>query len=364
MKSLPTLAALLLVVALGLDARPQADLPATSTQARTLYRAGHQALDRQDWIAAVRQFRALEAELRHAGAAGRDAALYWQAYALSRSGERAGAGGLAQKLLAEFPDSAWADDAAELLGAASDDEGARLMALDALLLSTPAQAVPILEDVLAGDGNERIKRRALFILVQLAPVAAADAVERILAGSASAALRREAIQTLALAGDEAATQRLVAYYRRENDVALKRAVIDAGLLGGRAELVLEVARSETDTELQSHAIRVLGALGESARVAELLPALRDADSSRSALDTLAIAGQVEALAGVVRGDAPLPLRVHAVRALSIAGSDRRLATLISLYREQQQPELRRALLHALSASGEPAALEAIGAALR
>jgi hypothetical protein len=182
--------------------------------------------------------------------------------------------------------------------------------------------------VLDGKHSDRIKKRALFVLVQIAPAAAGEAIGRILAGDASPALKREAIQTLALAGDSSAGQRLAAYYRTEKDPAgLKRAVIDAGLVGGRTDLVLEVARSESDAELQSHAIRVLGAMGQAAQVAELLPQLTDIDAQRSAVDALAIAGEVAALAGVVRGKGSLPLRLHAVRALSIAGSDQRVSTL-------------------------------------
>lgn len=359
------LLALCLALAAGVGARPDADLPSASAQARNLYRSGHEALDRQDWLAAVRQFRALEAELARRGDEGRDAALYWQAYALERGGDAAGAGGIAQKLLAEFPDSAWADDAGELLGTSGgDDDSARLMALDALLVSSPQQALPILREVLAGRSNDRIKKRALFILVQLAPAHAGDAIAAILAGEASAALKREAIQTLALAGDASAGARLIAYYGREVDPSLKRAVIDAGLLGDRVDLVLQIARSERDAELQSHALRVLGAMGQAARLAELLPGLTDADAQRSAVDALAIAGEVDALAALVRGDGALRLRLHAVRALSIAASERRVQTLVALYQEQQQAEVRRALLHALSASGDEAALEAIGETLK
>ena len=342
------IAAFWLLCAAPAQALPGADLPSASAPARELYRAGHAALDRQDWLGAVQQFRTLEAELARTRAAGRDAALYWQAYALDRSGDHAGASGLGQKLLAEFPDSAWADDAAELLDAsAGADDSERIMALDALMLSAPERAAPILLGVLDGKHSERIKTRALFVLVQIAPAAAG-----------------EAIQTLALAGDSSAGQRLAAYYRTEQDPVLKRAVIDAGLVGGRTDLVLEVARSESDAELQSHAIRVLGAMGQAARVAELLPQLTDIDAQRSAVDALAIAGEVATLAGVVRGDGTLPLRLHAVRALSIAGSDARVPTLIALYQEQPQPEIRRALLHALSASGDEAALKAIGETLR
>ncbi len=362
----PWIAAFWLLCAAPAQALPGADLPSASAPARELYRAGHAALDRQDWLAAVQQFRTLDAELARLRAAGRDAALYWQAYALDRSGDHAGASGLGQKLLAEFPDSAWADDAAELLDASAGagDDSERIMALDALMLSAPEQATPILVGVLDGKHSERIKKRALFVLVQIAPAAAGEAIGRILAGDGSTALKREAIQTLALAGDASAGRRLADYYRSEQDQALKRAVIDAGLVGGRTDLVLEVARSESDAELQSHAIRVLGAMGQAARVAELLPQLTDIDSQRSAVDALAIAGEVATLAGVVRGNGTLPLRLHAVRALSIAGSDARVPTLIALYQEQPQPEIRRALLHALSASGDEAALKAIGETLR
>lgn len=356
-----------LLLALGMlaTAAPRDDLPAASQPQQSLYRAGHAALDRQDWLGAVQQFRSLDAELARSNGAGRDAALYWQAYALDRAGDRPGAIGLSQKLLAEFPESAWADDAEELLGgdAAGVGEGDRMMALDALMVSTPDKAVPILKQVLAGDHNDRIKKRALFILVQIAPNAALDAIDAILAGSGSVALKREAIQTLALTGDRQVTPRLIAYYGRETDAGLKRAVIDAGLVGGHADLVLALARSERDPELQSHAIRVLGAMGQSTRVAELLPQLTDSDAQRSAVDALAIAGDTDALAALVRSSAPVKVRVHAVRALNIVPAERSVPVLIALYRDQRDPEIRRTLLHALSASGDDAALKAIGESL-
>ncbi len=339
------------------------DLPTATRQASTLYRFGHAALDRQDWLAAVQQFRSLEGELARSGGSGRDAALYWQAYALDRSGDRAGAIGLSQKLLSEFPDSPWADDAAELMGADSLADESRIMALDSLMISSPDKAVPILSRVLAGDHSERIKKRALFIMVQLDPAAAATAIENILKGEASTALKREAIQTLALAGDASAVGRLAAYYQRESDDGLKRAVIDAGLVGGRPDLVLQLARHETDPELQSHAIRVLGAMGQSAKVAELLPSLTDRDAQRSAIDALAIAGDIASLKAVVSGAQALPLRLHAVRALSMVPPARGVPAMIELYRASQPAEIRRALLHALSASGDSAALEAIGQTL-
>ncbi len=357
---------LLLFLAIPALAMPGDDLPAASGTSQALYRAGHAALDRQDWLGAVQQFRSLDAELARSGKGGRDAALYWQAYALDRAGDRPGAIGLSQKLLAEFPDSAWADDAEELLGgdASGIGEGERMMALDALMVSSPDKAVPILNQVLAGEHNDRIKKRALFILVQIAPHAAVEAIETILAGNGSIALKREAIQTLALAGNEAVTPRLIAYYGREGDPALKRAVIDAGLIGGHVDLVLAVARGESDAELQSHAIRVLGAMGQSARVAELLPQLTDADAQRSAVDALAIAGDSDALAALVRSAAPIKVRIHAVRALNIIPAERSVPVLIALYRDQRDPEIRRTLLHALSASGDDAALKAIGESLK
>ncbi|MBK9654562.1 MAG: HEAT repeat domain-containing protein [Rhodanobacteraceae bacterium] len=339
--------------------------PAAPEPARALYRQGHAALDRQDWLGAVQRFRALEAELARSRSPGRDAALYWQAYALDRSGDRAGAVGLSQKLLADFPDSVWADDANELLGSdgGGDSEADRSMALDALMLSTPEQAVPILVRVLAGEHSDRLKKRALFILVQISPKDAAAAIETILAGNGSPALKREAIQTLALAGDPDVIPRLIDYYGREPDAALKRAVIDAGLVGGHAELVLAIARSERDAELQSHAIRALGAMGQSAKVVELLPQLTDVDAQRSAIDALAIAGNGEALAQLVRGSSSAALRLHAIRALSIVPAERSVPLLIALYREQRDPALRRALLHALGSSGDDAALKAIGETL-
>ncbi|MCB1613945.1 MAG: hypothetical protein KDI60_19630, partial [Xanthomonadales bacterium] len=53
-------------------ALPGEDLPSATRQASSLYRAGHAALDRQDWLAAVQQFRNLEESLARSGGAGRD----------------------------------------------------------------------------------------------------------------------------------------------------------------------------------------------------------------------------------------------------------------------------------------------------
>jgi HEAT repeat protein len=354
---------LLMSMSVSAAAVPGSELPAATQQARALYRAGHAALDRQDWLNAVQQFRNLESELSQSGGSGRDAALYWQAYALDRSGDRAGAIGLSQKLLAEFPVSTWADDAAELIGSDNIAEADRIMALDALMVSSPEKAIPILSRVLAGEHGDQIKKRALFIMVQLSPTAAADEIEKILEGKGSAVLKREAIQTLALAGDRHAVERLSAYYLREQDPTMKRTVIDAALVGGRADLVLQLARRETDPELQSHAIRVLGAMGQSAKVAELLPTLTDRDAQRSAVDALAIAGDVGSLTELVANAKTTAVRIHAVRALSMVPPDRGVPALIELYRQPQPPEVRRALLHALSASGDNAALDAIGQTL-
>lgn len=389
-------AALLLTLALSFGAvawsAPPADLPSAKASSRQLYAAGHAALDRQDWLGALQQFRALESDLARTQAPGRDAALYWQAYALDRTGDRRGAQGLCQKLIADFPDSPWVDDAQELLGTAAKD-GDRLIALDALMATTPERAVPLLKQVLAGAHSDKVKKRALFVLVQLAPSEAGGAIDALLGGNNSPALKREAIQTLALAGKDASMDRLVDYYRRESDASLKRAVLDSGLVSGRADLLVQLAREEHDPELQSHAIRLLGAMGQSAQIVSLYPELSDVDAQRSAIDALAMAGDAGGLAHLAAASGPPALRVHAVRALAIVPAERATPALVglyaaaqpsqvrravidalvvanaadallALYRQEQDPELKRALLHALGTTGNEAALQAIGETLK
>lgn len=378
---------LALLLAGPLAAAPPAELPGSDADARQLYRAGHTALDRQDWVSAARSFRSLESTLARSGAAGRDAALYWQAYALERSGDRRGAAGLAQKLTAEFPSSPWLDDARDLLGVVTEDSD-RLLAVDALMTATPERAVPILREVLNGAHSDSVKKRALFVLVQLAPAEAGEAIDALLTGANSPALKREAVQTLALSGGGGSLERLGDYYARETDASLKRAVLDSALISGRAELIVRLARSERDAELQSHAIRVLGAMGQSQQIAMLFQDLTDPDAQRSAIDALAMAADGAALAQLALGSAAEQLRVHAVRALGIVSAERSVPALLAIYRGQSSPAVRRAvidalvmqhaadallelyrqetnsdhkraLLHALNATGNEAALNAI-----
>lgn len=371
----------------GALAVPAADLPAASATARAAYRDAHAAIDRADWPAAAAQFGALADDLKRSGAAGRDAALYWQAYAEQRTGADVGA--RVQALLAEYPASPWADDAQALLSGAADAE--REVAVDALLGSDPARAVPMLQQVLAGTHSDRVKKRALFVLMQLAPAEAARAIDALLDSASSPALKRDAIQTLALAADARGDAVLRRHYL--SDPELKRAVIDSALVSARAELLSQLVGQEGDVELQAHGIRVLGALGRPDLLLQLYPTLREPAVQRSCIDALAMTGTVAALAEIANGTSAEALRIHAIRSLAVsreaaapaalaqiyggAGSDaiRRAAvdalmlagasdTLATLYRAETHPERQRALLQALKAVGDEAALQAIGERLR
>lgn len=387
MKLAHLLACVWLGIAPGVIAAPSSDLPAASAAARADYRAGHAAIDRADWPAAATQFSALAADLKRTGEAGRDAALYWQAFAMQRNGADVGA--LVRALLDEYPASPWADDAQALLSSAEDSE--REVAVDALLGSDPARAVPMLRQVLAGAHSDRVKKRALFVLMQLAPADAAQAIDALLDSSSSPALKRDAIQTLALAADANGDAVLRRHYHSHPE--LKRAVIDSALVSARGELIGQLVAQESDPDLQAHGIRVLGALGRPDLLLKRYPTLRDAAVQRSCIDALAMTGSVAALAEIAVGASAESMRIHAIRALAVAREDgaadalaqvygaaqtdpiRRASidalmlagaseTLSALYRSESHPEHQRALLQALKALGDDAALKAIDESLR
>ena len=144
------------------------------SQEGTLYAQGTAALDKRDWDTAAKTF-AQAATLKGERA---DAALYWRAYALHKSGRRDDALQSIAALRSAYPRSRWMKDAAALdleIRQASgqappvDAEGTddlKLMALGGLMNADPARALPLIKQMLARSPTDTVRDRAMFVLAQ------------------------------------------------------------------------------------------------------------------------------------------------------------------------------------------------------
>lgn len=394
----PLAFALLCAFASAAAAIPQGGaLASASEPAKTLYREGHDAIERKDWSEAVDRFRALERSQRDAKES-TDAALYWHAYALSQARRSGEAQAIVERLLKAYPDSTWADDARSLVAsgrrgavvADGNDESREedaLMALDALLASGSKRAVPMLQKVLASNHGDKVKSRAMFVLSQYDAQAADAALATILGGNSSTGLKQEAIRMIAAGGRRDSLDRLLPLFRDGTDPKIRQAVIDAWIIGGRGDLLRQAAASENDPRMRKRAIHAMGAVGDRKGLLELFAQVKDEEGQRDVLEGLGIAGGRSELETIARGNAAVEVRAAAVRSLGIAGGKNAADTiasmyagadenirraviegliigggskqLVSLYRQESDRRYKRKLLEAISATGGDEALDVI-----
>ncbi|HET7844136.1 MAG TPA: HEAT repeat domain-containing protein [Xanthomonadales bacterium] len=361
----PLLLALLCAFGASAIARPAADaIETANADARSAYRDGQDAIAREDWSEAVERFRQVERSQRDAKEAA-DAAIYWQAYALTQAKRAEAAKSAVDKLLREYPKSAWADDARALVPARSPAETAAeqreedaLMAIDALLSSGSQRAVPILQKVLASNHSDKVKSRALFVLSQYDSEAADGALQSILSGNGSTKLKQEAIRMIAAGGKRSSLDRLLPLYRESTDPKIRSAVIDAWIIGSRGDLLRQAAATEPDARMRRRAIEAMGAVGDRKGLLELFGQAKDEETQRFVMQGLGIAGGVDELAQIAGSNASPKVRAEAIRAVGIAGGKRGAEQVVGWY-ASGDAQIRNAVIESLMISGESKQLVAL-----
>jgi hypothetical protein len=365
MKFQTRMLAIALGVALTMSSTPSPAAPQAKDGAplaepsKSLYWQGHEALGQQDWRLALEHFRELEKQLAKSKTEPADAAIYWQAYALAQAGRGREAVAEVDRLRTAYPRSEWLDDA-QALAPRVDREGRRpaddagndadadaLMALDALMVGGSAKAVPLLQRVLGGTHSDKVKGRAMFVLSQIDPAAAEKAVESVIRGSASPRLKAEAIRMIAAGGRPSSLDRLLPLYRESSDKAVRRGVLDAFVIGDRADLMQQVIETETDGKQRRNAIEKLGAMDQQARLQAMYATARDVDDRRAILRAIGVAGDGAALAALASSESDPVLKAEAIRSIGIAGGDNAAAALLAMYQPGQPVQVREAVIEGL-----------------
>lgn len=351
-----TFALLLLVVSTTPSlARLSAD------EADAYYRQGQNALAEGRFSEAAEHFLALSRE----DGAQVDRALYWQAYAEAKAGREKAALRSLKRLGDEYPDSAWLDDARalelELGGVAAEtavtagNDDLKLYALDALHQADPDRATELIENFLDGDHTTQLKRHALFILAQTETARAAE----ILAGLArtpSSPLRDEAIQALAVSDEPAAVEELAEIYRSSGDMQTKHQILSALVASDAARVTADLAIEETDPELRRQAIHTLGAMEATDQIERLAEALGP-EYRREIFEAYGIADQPAPLLRVLRESSDPGELEDAIEAMVIAddGDDAR-DTMLALYRKTSEPRIQQKVLDYLMIQDDAEAL--------
>ncbi len=328
------------------------------------YDRGTADIDAGRWDSAARVF----GDIAEGRGKRSDAALYWQAYALSKAGRSAGAMAAIRRLQKDYPQSRWVKDAKALeieIGQSTGqapkvdqepDDDLRLMALNALMNADPGRALPMVEKLLSGSASPRVRDRALFVLAQSGSPQAREVLARIAKGGSNPEMQRKAIEFLGLFGGTESRQVLEGIYSSARDVEARKAVLHAYMITGEKTRLLAVARGEKDPELRREAIHALGVMGGQGELWEMYKTETGAENKKAILQALFVGGAAERIGELARSEKDPEVRRDAIRTLGLMGRDRTGAALVGLYDAEGDLEAKKAALQGLFVQGNAAAL--------
>lgn len=295
-----------------------------------------------------------------------DGALYWKAYVENKEGRASDALKTCSDLRQSYPKSNWLKECSaleiEVRGKsgspvqpqAEQDEDLKLLALNSLMQSGDANALPILQQILEGQQSERLKERALFVLAQDQSKPAQDVFGQIVRGEKDPNLQLKAVQLLAVTKGSQAANTLADIYAKSSNQSVKKAVLNSYLIMGTPDKLLQVAQHESDPELTRHAINELGALGAVSQLSSMYQATASKDTKAAIINAFVAAGGkgADALRAIASSEQDPDLRRRAIRNLGVAGGSSAIPTLLSLYSKSTDEESKKAVADALFVAGD------------
>jgi hypothetical protein len=242
--------------------------------------------------------------------------------------------------------------AAATAGGSSDDE-LKLLAINSLIHSESEQVVPMLEKILTGSHSPQLKKRALFVLAQSQSPKAREVLLAAAKGTANPDLQMAALQYLGMSGGSQNSQALAEIYAASTDVDVKRRILESYMVGGQRDRLLQAARGESASSLRGHAVRMLGAMHASAELDTLYQVEKAPEIKRAIIEAYMIGGDAERLAQVARTDADPAMRLRAIEMLGAMGRSKGTEVLSGLYSaEGQGKDVRKAVINGLFISGD------------
>ena len=353
-----------LFITLSLSASSAQDLPSPpamtfqSSQAShddSDYQEGLRSLDARQWDKAIESF---DASVSRKGKTA-DAALYWKAYAQNRAGQREDALATIGDLRQSYPSSRWLKDAQALelevrsqTGApvnpsSEPDEELKLLALNGLMMAEPDKALPVLQKLLAGSSSPKIKERALFILVQNPSPEGRKMLSDFARNSSNPDLQLKAVRYIGMMGSSDARKELASIYSSSSDIRLKQAILQGFMLSGSKEFLLNAAKTEQNPELRHDAIRQLALTGGQDELWQLYESERSPENKQAILKSMFLGGNSPKLVEIARDEKDPKLRIAAIKSLGLMGNNGQGDVLVSIYRSNQDREVRDAVLNAL-----------------
>jgi HEAT repeat protein len=122
-------------------------------------------------------------------------------------------------------------------------------------------------------------------------------------------------------------------YTKESSRDVKKQILQAMFIGGNAERLIQLAKTESDPELRRTAVRNLGLMG-SKRTADALVEIynsdKDPEMRKSVVQGLFIQNNAEALVAIARKESDMTMKKEIVSKLSLMRSKAALDYLTEL----------------------------------
>ena len=227
----------------------------------------------------------------------------------------------------------------------------KLAAIEALMSAPPEKALPIVAKVLSGDHSNQVKSRALFVLSQI-DNAEANRILTDFASDSTNELQAEAIRMIGINGNSDALSGLREVYASGNEKT-REAVMHAYMIAGDEDSVYDIAVNAQSDEEYELALHYLGAMGS---VEKLRGLPSRSGSNAELIHALAIAGDSERLAELARDNSNPEMQLEAIRGLGVSGGDNVGETFLEIYRTSENQEVREAVMHGMMVAGEDDAL--------
>ncbi len=349
-----------LTMALGLTLL--AITPAFATPEQDAYQAGHLAMAQQSWAQAAENFKAATNDKSL-----EDSATYWQAYVLYQSKQKGRARVLLRKLLREYPQSQWADDAQILLAehgdlnipkpptlpigpvasvppvlpeppilshAMSVEDDLRLFAIQEIMHQNPEKGAKMAKELLNKNTPVAAKTSAIHLLgISESPEASATLFDFI-KNAENTELRAMALQMFSMRNEAQTANKLVSLYHSTSDKNMKRAVIQSFVHQDNANRLKDLLAAENDSELSQQLIHMMGIMGDVQVLKSLYTQLQDLETKSALLESLAMAGESAMIHDVISNEKNPELRKIAIHSLMMSGETDG-DYLLSLYRNSR-----------------------------
>jgi len=322
------------------------------------YQAGLRALDERRFEEALEYFN----QVASRGGSRADAAWYWKAYTLNKLGKRDEALAAIAELRKSFASSHWLDDARALevevrqsanrpvTPESQSDEELKLLALNGLMQSDPDRALPLVETLLKSTQSPKIRKQAVYVLAQSNLPRAQQMLEQVARGGGHPDLQLSAIRYISERRKQNGPQILNDIYNSSSEYSVKRAILNGFQQYRDKDRLLQIAKTEKNQELRLEAIRMLRDIGGAqADLWQLYQSESTPEGKMQLLEMLPGPGNLERLVEVARTEKDPKIRQHAIhrlgneRAATVAGD-----ALVSIYSAEQDQNVKRAIIDALS----------------